>query len=141
MEKSIDLLLEDLKCSEFISRQFVKGKRRESIKSKLKYCKVSNFETKELCIDKMDTPLIPSNDDLRKIKSEDNPKSYFDVIENIGENEFSIISLGYNFTVEINKISIIEKHVESNCPPFFSMLQEVFARNQKVNIIQHFKMF
>ena len=94
--------MSELTCATFIGRQYIKGKRRIEMRNALSYCTTNNYLTNLFDEQKIDSPLIPTADVVRKIKSEGNEKCMLNAIESIGAKEFSIISLGYNFSVEIN---------------------------------------
>ena len=100
---NLDISLKDLKCDGKIARQYVTGTQREGIKRQLKYCKVSNFRTQV----------------LRKIKSEGNENYIFQVLKDIDARDFSIVLLGFNFLIEVNKVNIIKLYAENDCPSIF----------------------
>ena len=100
---NLDISLKDLKCDGKIARQYVTNIQREGIKKQLKSCKVSNFWTQVLW----------------KIKSEGNENSIFQVLKDIDARDFSIVSLGFNFSLEVNKVKIIKFYADNDCPPIF----------------------
>ena len=115
----IHVKISDAKCIGKIARHFISGSRRDQYRQNLQFLKAGQLRNLKLRENGSDSPTIPSSEVLRKIKSENNVKDIHDVIDIVGGKKYSIVSTGFNFSVEINKEKIIAEYAYEKCPTIY----------------------
>lgn len=94
-----------------ISRRQCRGIKRNTLQKQLRKEKVLSVRAE--LIRERDKPSVPSEQVLRKIRSQSLEKNIFGILEDIHGKEGTHVGLGNNFNVQINRNVILNKWKQS----------------------------